>query len=170
MEINTTTIANFRADFKNAVKPLEEKYGVIIEPRGVTYDNSHFYFKVEVQNGTNKEDINKEIFEKNCERFGLEKDDFGKVFKSSTGEEYQIIGLKPNKRKNVVLVKKLSNGEEYICSPEAIPFVVKRTASRMKMLQYHNCKYCGKLTVGESEDELCPECQRDFGHKYYSEL
>lgn len=54
MEINQTTLSQFREDFQEAVKKLEEKYGVVIEAGRITYEASRFQFKVEVKNGLSK--------------------------------------------------------------------------------------------------------------------
>lgn len=167
MDINQSTLKEFRTDFQEAVKSLEEKYGIMIQAKTITYAPDSFHFKVEVQNGTSKEDVNKAAFEKYCEMYGLEQSDFGRVFKQN-GAEYKIVGINPNKRKNCIMIQNTQTGAPYICSSDFIPFVREKREADFRHM--HTCRYCGKLTDGDDKDLLCPECQETFGHTFYSEL
>ena len=167
MNINQATLKEFRADFQEAVKSLESKYGVVINAQKITYSSDSFSFKVEVQNGTSHEDVNKTTFNKYCVLYGLEESDFGRVFKQG-GEEFQIVGINPSKRKNNIVIKNTQTGSQYICPPNFIPFVREKREAGVRHM--HTCKYCGGMAEGDNEDLLCPECQEAFGHKFYSEL
>lgn len=166
MEITKSTLRNFRTDFQEAVKDLEKKYGIVIEIKGMTYRPNDFSMKILVQNGNSKEDVAKATFEKYCRQFGLSPYDYGREF-TDNGVIYQIIGIDPNRRKNCIIVRAVKTGTQYVCKPEVIPSLATKSKT---LLESHHCKYCGQLTPGDNEDELCPECQEDFGHTYYSEL
>lgn len=167
MEINQSTLKEFREDFQEAVKSLEEKYGIIIQAKGITYEPSQFHFKVEVKNGSTKEDVYQSDFNRYCSMYGLNQDDYMRTF-TNQGQEYQIVGINPNKRKNSIIIKQVSNGKEYICSPDFIPFIREKREANVRHM--HTCRYCGKLTEGDDKDLLCPDCQEMFGHTFYSEL
>lgn len=173
MEINPKTLREFRADFQQAVKSLQEKYGVVIEPKKITYDSSSFVFKVEVLNGTNQEDIKKENFERYCELYGLEKSDYGRTFKQGSSE-FKIIGIDLGRRKKCIELLDVRSGKQYVCPPNTIPFVWERQNARTPKVprssSTHLCKYCGKPANGDLEDLLCTSCQEKFGHRFYSEL
>lgn len=168
MEINQSNLIAFRKDFQEALKGLEEKYGVIIQSQKITYESDRFHFKVEVKNGTSKEDVNQIDFNKYCKLYGLQPEDYLRTF-AVQGEQYQIVGINPAKRKKTIIIKKLSNGLEYICAAEQIPFVRAKAYSHPTH-STHTCKYCGKRTEGSDEDLLCPTCREMFGHALYSEL
>lgn len=166
MEINQNTLRQFREDYQQTVKTLEEKYGVVIQTRGITYSDNEFHFTTEVVNGKNKDDVRKTQFEHYCQRYSLKKEDFMRNFEVR-GVTYQIVGIQPNKRKHPIMIKDVKTGKEYCCGTDFLPFMKQ---SQPNLKGKHICKYCGKVTDGEDEDLLCPACRRVFGHTFYSEL
>ena len=50
MRIDKASIQSFRKDFKNAVKDLEDKYGIQISLEGSTYDSDFFKVTMRVDN------------------------------------------------------------------------------------------------------------------------
>lgn len=168
MEINQTTLKEFRKDFQEAVKALEEKYGIVIQAKGITYEQSQFHFKVEVSNGNSYEDLCEQSFKQYASMFGFSESDYMRTFKDHLGDEYMIVGLNPKKRKNVVVIKSTRTGNQYVCAPSYIPWIAEKYESRYRRM--HFCKYCGKTTEGDNADLLCPDCQETFGHTLYSEL
>lgn len=180
MEMNERTLREFRQDFQQAVKSLEEKYGVVITAKGITYSDNEFHFKTEVVNGSSKDDVRKTQFEQSCKKYFLEKEDFMREFEVR-GVTYQIVGIQPSKRKHPIMIKDVRSGKEYCCGTDFIPFAKERESewyrNTMSEIETHTtgevqhiCPYCHKLTNGMDTDLLCPECQERFGHTFYSEL
>ena len=60
--INTQMIKNFRADFAEAVKDLEKKYGVVIELKNINYASDNFEAKLQVTEGEDQYDVNRKEF------------------------------------------------------------------------------------------------------------
>lgn len=167
MNINSKTLQEFTADFHAALKDLEAKYGVIIQHKRISYSEDEFSFKVEVKVGASEEEVARNNFAKNCGKYGLKPEHFMKTFKIS-GDDYQIIGIEP-RRAFSIIVKRLSDGKEYFCSPESIPFA-EQPSLQAPSSYTHKCKYCGSVTSGKDEDLLCSNCMATFGHMRYSEL
>ena len=169
MEINQTTLKQFRQDFQDAVKSLEEKYGIVIQAKSITYSSNEFHFKVEVVNGESKEDedARRDTFNQYCSSYGLTRDDFMRIFDTGVAK-YQIVGINPNRRKYPIIIKNVATNGEGMCSIAFIrPFIKEQEEATGPT---HKCKYCGQETEGDDKDLLCPECREAFGHTFYSEL
>lgn len=174
MEINQNTLKQFREDYEQAVKSLEEKYGVVIQAKNITYSDNSFHFKTEVTNGESKAEIRKQDFEKYCSLYGLKPSDYLRSFEKEDNKAYAIIGINPNKRKYPIMIRDLGAANQvYNCSLDFIPFLKKKEWSLPNPKGYSRiarCKYCGKINGDINPDVLCPECQETFGHTLYSEL
>ena len=110
--INTQMIKNFRADFAEAVKDLEKKYGVVIELKNINYASDNFEAKLQVTEGEDQYDVNRKEFIKNCKFYGLEQEDFDRRF-TWKGKDYIIIGLNANRRKYPIACKCVTDGGNY---------------------------------------------------------
>lgn len=172
MNINPTTLQAFRSDFQQAVKALEEKYGVTVQAQKITYDSGSFHFKVEVNNGS-AEEAAKNHFENHCELYGLEPSDYLKTF-TWKGNEYQIVGIKPSGKKNNIIIKDTHTNTEYVGSSAIVLAALKRKPRLTEVTWtgglHHSCKCCGKKVPGGNQDLLCGDCMETYGHCYYSEL
>ena len=62
-------------------------------------------------------DPKKMEWELHCWRWNLPKEYFGKTHQIN-GVFYKISGCKPNARKNAILIQRVSDGKEYVISPE----------------------------------------------------
>lgn len=120
MQINNETLKAFRNDFMEAVKILEEKYGVKIGMGGITYSNDSFHFKVNAQNMSSilspKEQF--ETFVPVLSYLGITNEMFEQVFEGLDHKQYTLVALKPSARKNCCIVKRIENGKQYICPPD----------------------------------------------------
>lgn len=97
----------FRSDFAIAVKHLEEKHGIKIKIGGITYASDSFTTKlsaVEVKAGDEGLTVEEIAWNKNCERYGFDKDDLGKTFIDG-GKSYKIAGWNDRSNKYKVLLK-----------------------------------------------------------------
>lgn len=103
MRFNKVYFANFRADVKEALKSVEEKYGVEIECGNITYSEDRFDLKIKaVKAGV---DIRKIEFERLCYRHGLKPEDYGREF-IYEGNTYKITGINKNAKTYPIITKK----------------------------------------------------------------
>lgn len=106
-------ILGFLEDFKEAMKPLEKKYGVFIEDSGnISVDYDSFNFKIKVINGSEKEFEEKQ-FMQNCRYFSnVDKSMYQQKYQGNDGKFYTLIGLNPRAKKNPCILRS-ETGTEY---------------------------------------------------------
>ena len=131
MKFDTKNFNQFRADFSEAVKGLEEKYGVVISMgNNITYDKRAGIFtsKLEVVNGSSKEEVEKAKFESDVECFSslyeVGKADYRKAF-TLKGKTYYLIGFKTRARKTPCIIED-DNGKKYSCSFEVLGIGIRQ--------------------------------------------
>lgn len=114
MDINKTTLANFRNDFDAAVKELEAKYNVSMSLGNIKYGDDNFYGKVTVINKDEttgeKIDLEAQSFTSMATLYGLKASDLGRTFVAQ-GQTFKITGLKTRNRKLPIIAS--SNGRSY---------------------------------------------------------
>lgn len=110
-KITRDFLKNFRVEFKDAVKSLEDKYGISIQVDNISFTDSSFSMKTKVALVKDGEDselaVNREVFKRHCFRFGLSESSFGKVF-TFRDQAYIIVGLSPKSRTYPILGKSRS--------------------------------------------------------------
>lgn len=120
MEINKQTLKNFREDFKEVVKALEEKHNCKVELGNISYGEDRFTSKVTVLDASvSKEDREKTEFEKYCGAFGFEKSDYLKEV-TINGEVHELYGFKTKASKNTCKIRSKSSGQQYVCPKTTI--------------------------------------------------
>ena len=128
-QITTEVIKNFRADFAQAVKDLEQKYGFKIDLGNIKYDSEHFSSKLEVTlSSVNPNKKYEEAFESLHKLYGLEESYLGKVFKSN-GINLTFIGL-DNKKRNYPCICNGSNGKQYKLSIDQLKLHLNQVLTR----------------------------------------
>lgn len=121
MKMNKDNFNNFKKDFMEAVKVLEDKYDVSISfGNNISYTENFFRTKIEVTNGSNAEDAEKVTFERNIlgNKYGITPNDYGKEF-AIKGEKFTLIGFRPRARINCFLIRD-QKGTQYTCSASAL--------------------------------------------------
>ena len=119
-------LKQFRIDFQNAVSDLEKKHEAKISLGSIRFSSYEFSGKITVKKISIPVSDGKTIspeqyeFEKYCELYGLQKEDFGKTF-SMSGKEFRISGINVKASKNCINIT--GNGKQYKTSVEQ----VKRT-------------------------------------------
>ena len=115
MKFNNKEFADFRRDFKHAMKALEEKHNVSIDMGSITYNEVKFTSKMEViskegvEEGTSGAQI---TWDADCSQFGLKAEHFGKRVKLNDGTPATIVGMKARSYKYPIIVE-ASNGKRY---------------------------------------------------------
>lgn len=105
MAITTTMLKEFRADFKETVKMLEEKYGIAITVNNISYSRDCFHFKTEcceIKKGENKEEAD---FKKYCRLYDFTEKDYNRGLTTTKGKHYTLIGFNPKAPKYPFLIK-----------------------------------------------------------------
>ena len=118
--IDKEMLRNFRKDFAEAVKDLEQQYGLVIELGKITYDVDSFEGKITAKEGDSKEDINQAEWNKHCGTYGLRPEDFDKritLTDRGVTQDYIITGIRPNKRKYPICLKRVSDGTNWGWTP-----------------------------------------------------
>jgi hypothetical protein len=133
MNFATTNYNEFYKDLKEALKGVEDKYGIDFDVKGkFTYesDNSECRFKMVAVNrksdgSSNVEDSArnqrlenwKNAFYRNAWKFDLE-GQFGAEV-TLKGTKYKIIGLRPKAKTNNVVVEVVSSPDKIVYAPTA---------------------------------------------------
>ena len=122
--IDKQTLQNFREDFKEAMKDLEQKYGSVIELNTIHYTATEFNAKLVAKEGDSKDDVNEQDFKKYCRMYGLEPTDYDRRF-TYDGEEYVVVGIRPSKRKYPICCTQLSSGKTYGFTADLVKRLLK---------------------------------------------
>ena len=110
--IDKQTLENFRKDFAETVKTLEQKYGFIIELGTIHYTATSLEAKMTAKEGDSKDDINEKEFKKYCRMYGLDAEDYDRRF-TFKGKDYIVVGVRPSKRKYPICCLEVSSGQTY---------------------------------------------------------
>jgi len=124
-QISIEFLKNFRAEFKDAVKELEEKHGIVINLGSISYDSSHFTSKLEVRLDSispNQKYI--DTFNLLHKMYGLDEDMLNKSFMAN-GTTLKFVGL-DSKKRNYPCICEGSNGKSYKMSTDQLKFHLSR--------------------------------------------
>lgn len=117
-KFDRATLRMLRPDIEEALKGVGEKHGITFTFNNIRFSDDMFSTRLEARVGENSDDHAKADWDKNCWRFGLKPEDFGKTF-SYAGTSYKIVGIKPRSRKFPVIAENLA-GKKYKMPVEAI--------------------------------------------------
>ena len=117
--IDKQLLADFRKDFEEKMKDLEQKYGLVISLGGIRYSPDSFEAKLECKEGDSKDEVNEQDFKKYCHMYGLSYDDYDRRF-AYQGDDYIIVGVRPSKRKYPICCTQVSSGETYGFTAETV--------------------------------------------------
>ena len=108
----SSDLDSIRNDVEQALKAVGQKHGIIFNTGRITYGSFEFKMSLEAKIGATEEAANKNIWDQHCIMLGLEKSDFGKIFKDGN-KTWKIIGYSSSAKKYDVFVKNLENGKRY---------------------------------------------------------
>ena len=111
-------LKNFRTEFKDTVKELEEKHGIVINLGNISYSGSNFTGKLEVRLDSvspNQKYI--DTFKALYKLYGLEEDMLNKSFRTN-GKTLKFVGLDSKKRNYPCICE--GNGKSYKLSVEQL--------------------------------------------------
>ena len=111
--MNRQTAKAFREDLNKALASLKTKYEAEIKVGAITFGNSNLKVKLDLtEKPKDGKSIEQVEFEKNCWKFGLKAEDYGKSFYSQ-GEMYSLTALKPRSPRFPVVGKSPFTGKSY---------------------------------------------------------
>lgn len=113
MEINTQTLTDFRRDFAQAVKSLEEKYNMTIELKKITYEANSFKGTIEAR----KVGLTNAEWNAYCGHYGFKPEDLGRMFLYNR-KWFKITGIKL-KGKFPILAER-EDGKSYSFTADAV--------------------------------------------------
>ena len=97
-EFDIEFLKNFRTEFKDTVKELEEKHGIVINLGNISYSGSNFTGKLEVRlDSVNPNQKYIDTFKALYKLYGLEEDMLNKSFRTN-GKTLKFVGLDSKKR------------------------------------------------------------------------
>jgi len=113
--IDKGTVRLILEEAGEALAAVAERHGVILERKHCTFSRTEIpvAFKFVVPERTEDGeaiDPKETEFRKLARRFGLQPDDYGKMFKADT-RVYQVYGIKPKGRKYNVIGKEAASGK-----------------------------------------------------------
>ena len=100
------------AEFRDKMIACAKEMGVDLEIGSITYGDSSFSFSAKGFNGL---DGKREEFNRYCDKKGIPAHWFMQRF-INDGEVYEITGIKPRGRKNVLAITSISTGKQYSCN------------------------------------------------------
>ena len=117
MEINQESLAMFRSDLKDALKPLERKYGITLDLGRITYMKESFTARLTATNGSSKGDVERNNFDSavwKYQHLGLAKGMYNRLFIGADGKTYALQGFQPRARKYPLIVCDVKTGERAV--------------------------------------------------------
>ena len=117
-EFDIEFLKNFRTEFKDAVKELEEKHGIVINLGNIRYSGSDFTCKLEVRlDSVNPNQEYIDTFKLWHKLYGLKEDMLNKSFRAN-GKTLKFVGLDSKKRSYPCICE--GNGKSYKLSVEQL--------------------------------------------------
>ena len=123
-QIDRNNIKSIRNAISNALKEVEEEYGLTIRVGNISYSLNEANVKVKVSVGTDTTQIARNEWDRGCRRFSLTPEMFGKEFYYMAGL-YKIVGIKTRSRKYPVLAQSMRNGKVFKMSDYVVRNALK---------------------------------------------
>jgi len=100
----------------DALKPLEDKFGISFNRKGGSFSDTSYTMKIEMAvvaaDGTvlSRE---AEDFKRYCQLYNLEAEDLGKTFVADDGYIWRVKGLNSRSRKYPILAERIKDGKTF---------------------------------------------------------
>lgn len=112
--ITKEVLSNFREDFKQAIKELEEKYNFEISLTKISYSDNDFTGTMKVVEKAGGKSGQQIEFEKYCRLYDLKESDYRRPVQSLTrGKSFVLVGFSPRAKKYPYLVECVETGDVY---------------------------------------------------------
>lgn len=131
--IDHTKLKAIRADLDIALLALAKKHGVMFSVGTIKFDATSARATLsmvemaqptigaasEEAPATASGTFAEESWKKLAASFNLRPEWLGQEFLMN-GSKFVVVGLKPEKHKNIVLIRRVSTGKQFICAPDAL--------------------------------------------------
>lgn len=116
--INKEMLNDFRKDFEQAVRSLEDKYNLKLELGTITYNelNQNFTASLKALDNRGGEQAS---FNRYCSWYGLTPEDYKKRF-IDRRHVYEIVGIDTRSKKYPIIVRDIETGNEVRYTSEYI--------------------------------------------------
>ena len=118
---------NFDA-FREAMKKAAADCGVVLEMGSITYGDETFSFSAKCFNAGDIVSAKREEFNRYCAKKDIPRNWYMQRFVES-GKTYEIYGIVPRGRKNVLKIRNVANNEEFICGKGYVRSFIKQEAT-----------------------------------------
>ena len=108
-------VGNIASEIQSAISGIATKHGIKLEVQKTKGDALSAWISIKAEVVIGAEDLKKDMFCDTCDIYGLEKDDYGKIFLSK-GEPFKIVGIKIANRKYPIIAENM-NGTSYKFPP-----------------------------------------------------
>ncbi len=115
MAFNRNDVKKMREELQAELENFAKEHGVSIHVGNASYDDTDITFKVRVASAA--EDTERLRWENNCGYLGLVPEDYGKEI-ILNGQKFAVVGIKPSARKNCIIVRRISDGKEFLTTRE----------------------------------------------------
>lgn len=107
----------FRTEVEEALKPLAEKYGASVNAGNITYGPYDLGIKVDFKKqSTENNNVEQAEFEMYCKMFGMQPEDYGKIYNGGKGKEYKLVGFNLAAPKYPFRIVDMSTGKTSRCT------------------------------------------------------
>ena len=123
MNINDRTLHDFGNDLRDALAPLQEKYGVTIKIGNINYTQERFTTKLTVTNGQKQDEAERSAFDADVWKYGhlgLERGMFNRIFLTPDGQKMAIRGFNTRSPKYPIIALRISDGQRLRCAEKHI--------------------------------------------------
>ncbi len=114
--IDRNTARQLSAEVEAALQAVADRHGLVVKMGGGKFDSNTYVPKVEFKTA----DADSSEFEMFASSYGLDPEDFGKVFVYGPGDRYKITGVAPRNHRFPILVEKVDSGKGYKFPSETV--------------------------------------------------
>ena len=123
-----------RNELNEAVRAIAHKHGLTITFGRAEYEPLEATFDVAIGFApSNNYDPAEALWHSHCQKIGLERGDYGKVFCFANSKElYKIVGYSNRANSNSVHIRRIRDGKEAVTTPEEIRIALGRVPMKPK--------------------------------------
>lgn len=115
MSFTRNDVKKIREELQKELENFAKTHNVTIKVGNATYDDTDIHFKLDVASAA--DDTERLRWEQNCRYVGLVPEDYGMEI-TLQGQNFIAVGVNPKARKNCIIVRRVSDGKEFLTTRE----------------------------------------------------